>query len=102
MFASQDMQPPLTSRQGLDYRGRVQPVVQAQIPVVQGLLCGNSSEKGRTTEKKALAYRGKHGQNTDAAFVALRLGVVLYPLIGCGVGSRKCVNPGEVPTIISR
>ena len=32
----------------------------------------------RTTGKKALAYRGKGGQNTDTASHALRLGVVLY------------------------
>ena len=31
----------------------------------------------RTTGKKALAYRGKGGQNTDTAFLALRLRVVL-------------------------
>ena len=28
--------------------------------------------------KKVLAYRGEGGQNTDIAFLALRLGVVLY------------------------
>ena len=38
----------------------------------------------RTTGKKALAYRGKGGQNTDTAFLALRLGVVLYLLIYVG------------------
>ena len=35
----------------------------------------------RTTEKKALAYRGKGGQTTATAWLALRLGVVLYRLI---------------------
>ena len=59
---------------------RRQPVVQAQILVVQGLLCGNSSEKMPYYRKKALAYRGKGGQNTGNAFLALRLGVVLYLL----------------------
>ena len=60
---------------------RRQPVVQAQILVVQGLLCGNSSEKVcRTTGKKALAYRGKGGQHTGTGFPALRLRVVLYLL----------------------
>ena len=39
-------------------------------------------KKSRTTGKKALAYRGKGGQNTGTAFPALRLGVVLYLLIG--------------------
>ena len=62
----------LNPKAGLDYRGRVrrQPVVQTQILVVQGLLCGNSSEK--------VPYRGKGGQNTGTACLALRLGVVLY------------------------
>ena len=41
----------------------------------KGLLCGNSSEKCRTTRQKALAYRRKGGQNTGTAFPALRLGV---------------------------
>ena len=36
--------------------------------------------KRHTTGKKALAYRGKGGQNTEIAFPALRLGVVLYIL----------------------
>ena len=42
--ASQDTQPPLTPRQGLGRRrsARRQPVAQAQILVVQGLLCGKS------------------------------------------------------------
>ena len=53
---------------------RRQPVVQAQIVVVQGLLSGNSSEKAPYYREKALAYRGKGGQNTDTAFLALRLG----------------------------
>ena len=45
------------------WSARRQPVVQAPILVVQGLLCGNSSEKVRhTTGKKALAYRGKGDQ----------------------------------------
>ena len=41
---------------------------------------GVLQKKGRTTRKKALAYRGKGGQNTDIAFLALRLGVVLHLL----------------------
>ena len=36
-------------------------------------------KKCRTTGQKALAYR-EGGQNTDIAFLALRLGVVLYLL----------------------
>ena len=60
---------------------RRQPVVQAQILVVQGSLCGNSSEKLPYYREKALAYRGKSRQNTNTAFLALRLGVVLYLLI---------------------
>ena len=39
---------------------------------------GNLQKKRRTTGKKALAYRGKSGQNTGNDFLALRLGVVLY------------------------
>ena len=39
---------------------------------------GILQKKHRTTGRKALAYRGKGGQNTDTAFLALRLGVVLY------------------------
>ena len=39
---------------------------------------GNPQKKRRTTGKKALAYRGKGGQNTGNDFLALGLGVVLY------------------------
>ena len=42
---------------------------------------GILQRKCRTTGEKALAYRGKAGQNTGTAFPALRLGVVLYLLI---------------------
>ena len=41
---------------------------------------GILQKKCRTTGKKALAYRGKGGQNTGTSFPALRLGVVLYLL----------------------
>ena len=41
---------------------------------------GILQKKCRTTGKKALAYRGKGGQNTGTAFPALRLGVVRYLL----------------------
>ena len=41
---------------------------------------GIIQKKCRTTGKKALAYRGKGGQNTGTSFPALRLGVVLYLL----------------------
>ena len=50
----------------MDYRGRVpdaSPVVQAKILVVQGLLCGNSSEKVPYYREKGLAYSRKGGQN---------------------------------------
>ena len=50
---------------------------------------GFLQKKCRTTGKKALAYRGKGGQNTDTAFLALRLGVVLYLL------TRHNMNPGH-------
>ena len=47
-------------------------------------------KKCRTTGKKALAYRGKGGQNTGTAFPALRLGVVLYLLIsGVKIDSKR-------------
>ena len=41
---------------------------------------GILQKKCRTTGKKALAYRGKGGQNTGTGFPALRLGVVRYLL----------------------
>ena len=41
---------------------------------------GILQKKCRTTGKKALAYRGRGGQNTDIAFLAVRLGVVLHLL----------------------
>ena len=56
-----------------------QPVVQAQVLVVVGIF----QKKCRTTGKKALAYRGKGGQNTESGFLALRLGVVLHHLNFC-------------------
>ena len=42
---------------------------------------GILQNKCRTTAKKALAYRGIAGQNTDVAFLALSLGVVLSPSV---------------------
>ena len=48
---------------------------------------GILQKKCRTTGKKALAYRGKGGQNTGTAFPALRLGVVRY-LLTDGSGFR--------------
>ena len=39
---------------------------------------GILQKKCRTTAKKALAYRGKGGQNTGTAFLTLGLRVVLY------------------------
>ena len=38
---------------------------------------GILQKKWRATGKKSLAHRGKGGQNTGTAFLALRLGVVL-------------------------
>ena len=52
---------------------------------------GILQKKRRTTGKKALAYRGKGGQNTDTAFLALRLGVVLY-LLNKRLGSSMFRN----------
>ena len=58
-------------------------------------------KKRRTTGKKALAYRGKGGQNTDIAFPALRLGVYLLTLgvraelLLNGVGTRNSVLSAE-------
>ena len=59
---------------------RRQPVVQTQILVVQGLLCGNSSEKAPYYREKGPGVQGKGGQNTDTAFLALRFGAVLHLL----------------------
>ena len=62
---------------------RRQPVVQTQILVVQGLLCGHSSEKVPHYKGKGAGVQEKGGQNTDTPFLALRLGVVLYlPILG--------------------
>ena len=61
-FFAQDMQPPLTPRQvsGLQRSSaRRQPVVQTQIFVVQGLLCGNSSEKAPHYREKAPGIHGE-------------------------------------------
>ena len=60
---------------------------------------GILQKKRRTTGKKALAYRGKGGQNTGTVFFALRLGVVLYLLKnfcflrGLGLGAREENRP---------
>ena len=51
---------------------------------------GILQKKRRTTGKKALAYRGKGGQNTETAFPALRLGVVLY-LLSLGGGCDEAL-----------
>ena len=80
---SQDTQPPLTPRQGLDYRGGVpdaSPSYKPKFLQYRACSAGILQKKRRTTGKKALAYRGKGGQNTDTDFLALRLGVVLYLL----------------------
>ena len=54
---------------------------------------GILQKKCRTTGKKALAYRGKGGQNTGTAFPALRLGVVRYLLrVGRGAGREIVQN----------
>ena len=50
---------------------------------------GILQKKRRTTGKKALAYRGKGDQNTDTAFLALRLGVVLYLPIRAGEAEKQ-------------
>ena len=49
---------------------------------------GILQKKCRTTGEKAWAYRGKGGQNTDTAFLALRLGVVRY-LLKFPVGENR-------------
>ena len=59
---------------------------------------GILQKKCRTTEKKALAYRGKAGQTTDIAFLALRLGVDLYLPRECSRASC-CKSFGQVGTI---
>ena len=97
---SPDTQPPLTPRQGLDYRGRVPDASPYKPKFLQYRPCSVRilQKKRRTTGKKALAYRGKGGQNTGTAFLALRLGVVLYllPLKGptghAESWRRRCFN----------
>ena len=59
------------------------------MPILQKKCC--------TTGKKALAYRGKGGQNTGTGFPALRLGVVLYLLISAGFDLWDLLFPFKVP-----
>ena len=54
---------------------------------------GILQKKRRTAGKTALAYRAKGGQNTDTAFLALRLRVVLDLL-------TYCWKRGEVPPVL--
>ena len=66
------------------YSARRQPVLQAQILVVQGLLCGNSSEKVPYYREKGPGVQGKRWPKyrySGTGFTALRLEVVLYLLI---------------------
>ena len=74
-LSSQDTQPPLTPRRGLDYRGsaRRQPVVQAQILVVQGLLCGNSSEKVPYYREKGAGVQEKRLPKYRHCFACLKV-----------------------------
>ena len=59
---------------------------------------GILQKKCRTTGKKALAYRGKGGQNTDTDFLALRLGVVLYLLkIAPAIPLNSLKSPQQFP-----
>ena len=53
---------------------------------------GILQKKCRSTGKKAPAYRGKGGQNTDTDFPALRLGVVLDLLNFIGISGLKIAN----------
>ena len=64
------------------WSARRQPVAQAQIIVVQGLLCGNSSEKVPYHREKKKPWRTgeKVAKIQLLLFPALRLGVVLYLL----------------------
>ena len=100
---SQETQPPLTPKAGAGVQrqsaGR-QPVVQAQIPVVQDLLCGNDTQKVPYYRKKAPAYRGKSGQNTGTDFLALGLltvrgGCLPSKWRNSAVG-MPCKCPGDV------
>ena len=60
---------------------------------------GILQEKCRTTGKKALAYRGKGDQNTDTAFLALRLRVVLDLLKGRVGESAEKLSEDEFETL---
>ena len=55
LHISQDTQPPLTPKQS----ARRQPAVQAQILVVEGLLCGNASEESAVLQGKGPGVQGK-------------------------------------------
>ena len=66
---------------------------KAQILVVQGFLCVNSSEKAPYYREKGPGVHEEGGQNTDTAFLALRLGVVLYLPI-----ALREIKLGEPPT----
>ena len=63
---------------------------------------GILQKKCRSTGKKALAYRGKAGQNADTAFLALRLGVVFstFQLTSnpCFFGGKTQGNPDKKKT----
>ena len=55
---------------------------------------GSLQKKCRTTGKRALAYRGKGGQNTGTASLALRLRVVLYLLTLVGEKQKGTAGRG--------
>ena len=75
--SSQDAQPPLPPRRGLDYRGRVPDASPNSCST--GPALWEFFRKSAVLQGKRPWRTGKGGQNTGTAFPALRLGVVLYP-----------------------
>ena len=60
---------------------------------------GILQKKRRTTGKKALAHRGKGGQDRGTAFLALRLGVVRNILSTAGNSMTGSEKPSPEPLL---
>ena len=78
------------------WSARRQPVVQAQILVVQGLLCGNSSEKAPYYREKGPGVQRKKWPKYRYCFSCFLLRVVLYLLsLFCRERERHSRELGE-------
>ena len=60
-----------------EVEGRMLPLIQAQISVVQDLLCGKYTEKALCYRKEGPGLQGRSGRSTGSSFLVLGLGVVL-------------------------